>query len=181
MSDAATSGGPMSGAKRPDVHVRPEFVVETLGKADIGNVERKLSWIERAWNVNGVRKATILIGLVVAWQIYTVALDVEPLMFPRFSTSAEALWLSLIDSDLIRKIWFSISTLLIGYSVGLALSAALVLWASAQRLGADFLSTCTAMFNPLPARCCRSRCCGSGSAPRASSSSPSIPCSGRWR
>ena len=43
------------------------------------------------------------------------------------------------------------STLLIGYSVGLALSAALVLWASAQRIGADFLSTCTAMFNPLPA------------------------------
>ena len=156
MSDAATgggptSGGPMSDAKRPDIYIRPEFEVETLGEAEIGAVERKLSWIERAWNVNGVRKATILLGLVVAWQVYTVVLDVEPLMFPRFSTSAEALWLSLIDSDLIRKIWFSISTLLIGYSVGLALSAALVLWASAQRIGADFLSTCTAMFNPLPA------------------------------
>ena len=151
MSGAATGGGPMSGGKGPDIYIRPEFEVETLGEAEIGDVERKLSWIERAWNVNGVRKATILLGLVVAWQIYTVALDVEPLMFPRFSTSAEALWLSLVDSDLIRKIWFSISTLLIGYSVGLALSAALVLWASAQRIGADFLSTCTAMFNPLPA------------------------------
>ena len=146
MSGAAASGG-----KGPDVYVRPEFVVETLGEAEIGDVERKLSGLERAWNVNGVRKATILIGLVVAWQVYTVALDVEPLMFPRFSTSAEALWLSLIDSDLLRKIWFSVSTLLIGYTAGLALSAALVLWASAQRIGADFLSTCTAMFNPLPA------------------------------
>ena len=151
MSDAATGGGPMSGAKRPDIYIRPEFEVDTLGEADIGDVERKLSWIERVWNVNGVRKATILLGLVVAWQVYTVALDVEPLMFPRFSTSAEALWLSLVDSDLVRKIWYSVSTLLIGYSVGLALSAALVLWASAQRIGADFLSTCTAMFNPLPA------------------------------
>ena len=151
MSDAATGGGPISDAKRPDIYVRPEFEVDTLGEADIGDVARKLSWIERAWNINGVRKATILIGLVVAWQIYTVVLDVEPLMFPRFSTSAEALWLSLVDSDLLRKIWFSISTLLIGYSVGLALSAALVLWASAQRIGADFLSACTAMFNPLPA------------------------------
>ena len=138
-------------AKRPDIYVRPEFVMEALGEADVGDVERKLSWIERVWNVNGVRKATILIGLVVAWQVYTVVLDVEPLMFPRFSTSAEALWLSLVDSDLLRKIWFSISTLLIGYSVGLALSAALVLWASAQRIGADFLAACTAMFNPLPA------------------------------
>ena len=105
MSDAATGGGPMNGSKGPDIYVRPEFEVESLGKADIGDVERRLSWIERAWNINGVRKATILLGLVVAWQIYTVALDVEPLMFPRFSTSAEALWLSLIDSDLIRKIW----------------------------------------------------------------------------
>ena len=43
------------------------------------------------------------------------------------------------------------STLLIGYATGLALSAALVPWASAQRIGADFLSNCTAMFNPLPA------------------------------
>ena len=72
-------------------------------------------------------------------------------MFPRFTTSAAALWASLVDSGLIRKIWFSVSTLLIGYTVGLALSAALLLWASAQRIGADFLSTCTAMFNPLPA------------------------------
>ena len=72
MSDAATGGGPMSGAKRPDIYIRPEFEVDTLGEADIGDVERKLSWIERVWNVNGVRKATILIGLVVAWQIYTV-------------------------------------------------------------------------------------------------------------
>ena len=153
MSGAIDGNGAAAagGGKGPDLHVRPEFVVETLGKADIGDIERRLSWIERVWSVNGVRKATILLGLVFAWQVYTVVLDVEPLMFPRFSTSAEALWQSLVDSDLLRKIWFSISTLLIGYAVGLALSAALVLWASAQRIGADFLSTCTAMFNPLPA------------------------------
>ena len=89
---------------------------------------------------------------MVAWQVYTVALDVEPLMFPRFSTSAEALWLSLdrqrpdsqdlvLDQHPAHRL----------QRPGLALSAALVLWASAQRIGADFLSTCTAMFNPLPA------------------------------
>ena len=63
MSGATTSGGPMDGAppsnaprgdapssdaKRPDIYIRPEFEVETLGEAEIGDVERKLSWIERA-------------------------------------------------------------------------------------------------------------------------------------
>ena len=144
---SAAAGGPTG----PDIHIRPEFLVEELAKAEIGDVARELSRIERVWNVNGVRKAAILVGLVVAWQVYTVALDVEPLMFPRFTDSADALWWSLIDSDLLRKIWFSVSTLLIGYAAGLVLSAVLVLWASAQRIGADFLLACTAMFNPLPA------------------------------
>ena len=139
------------GPSGPDIHFRPEFVVETLDEAKVGDAARELSWIDRVWNINGVRKASILMGLVVAWQAYTVALDVEPLMFPRFTDSAAALWLALVDSDLLQKIWFSVSTLFVGYFAGLVLAAALVLWASAQRIGADFLSTCTAMFNPLPA------------------------------
>jgi len=57
MSGAATGGGPMNGAKGPEIDIRPEFEVETLGEAEIGDVERKLSWIERVWNVNGVRAA----------------------------------------------------------------------------------------------------------------------------
>ncbi|MDX1434553.1 MAG: ABC transporter permease [Gammaproteobacteria bacterium] len=133
------------------IHVRPEFVVDELPEAAIGDVARRLSLIERLWNVNGVRKATILLGLVVFWQLYTVIADVEPLMFPRFTSAAVALWDSLVYSDLLQKIWFSVSTLLIGYAVGMALSAALVFWATASRIGGDFLSTCTAMFNPLPA------------------------------
>ena len=92
----------------------------------LGDVARTLSWIERAWNVNGVRKAAILVGLLVAWQAYTVALDVEPLMFPRFSSSAEALMLPLVDGDLLRRISFSISTLDIGNATGLVLSTALL-------------------------------------------------------
>jgi NitT/TauT family transport system permease protein len=139
------------GAKSPEIHVRPEFVVEDLPTAAIGDVERRLSLVERLWNVDAVRKVTILIGLVVIWQAYTVIGDVEPLMFPRFSLAAAALWDSLVASDLLSKIWYTVSILLIGYSVGLGLTALLVLWASASRIGSDFLSTCTAMFNPLPA------------------------------
>lgn len=143
--------GTATGKQLPDIYVRPEFVVDDIETAAVGDVEHRLSLIERIWNINGVRKATILIGLVVVWQAYTVIGDVEPLMFPRFSDAAAAMWDSLVNSDLLEKIWFSVSTLLIGYAVGMALSAALVLWASASRIGSDFLSTCTAMFNPLPA------------------------------
>jgi NitT/TauT family transport system permease protein len=88
---------------------------------------------------------------VVLWQAYTVIFDVEPLMFPRFTTSAEALWDALVYGDLLSKIWFSIKVLIYGYAAGLAIAAVLVLWATASRIGSDFLATVTAMFNPLPA------------------------------
>jgi NitT/TauT family transport system permease protein len=135
----------------PHIHVRPEFEVADLRKAEIGDVAVPLSVAERLWNINGIRKATILIGLIALWQIYTVAADVEPLMFPRFTDSAVALWTSLVYSDLLSKVWFSIKVLIYGYSLGMAIAAVLVLWATASRIGSDFLSTTTAMFNPLPA------------------------------
>ena len=98
IDDTSTTG------KSPAVHIRAEFVVEELPEAELGDVARKLSPIERVWNIDGIRKATILLGLVVAWQVYTVLLDVEPLMFPRFTSAADALWDSLVNSDLPTKI-----------------------------------------------------------------------------
>ncbi len=142
---------PSTSAPSPVLHVRPEFEVSDLGKADISDVARPLSLPERLWNINGVRKATILFALVALWQGYTVIFDVEPLMFPRFSDSAVALWDSLFHSDLLDKIWFSVKVLAYGYSLGMVIAAVLVLWATASRIGSDFLSTVTAMFNPLPA------------------------------
>lgn len=136
---------------QPHVHVRPEFEVGNLGEAALSDVARPLSIVERVWNINGIRKLTILLGLVALWQAYTVVFDVEPLMFPRFSDSAVALYDSLINSDLVKKIWYSVKVLIYGYTLGMIIAAALVLWATASRIGGDFLSTVTAMFNPLPA------------------------------
>jgi len=135
----------------PDIYIRPEFVADDIGEAVISDVAQPLSLMERIWDINGVRKGAILLGLVVLWQAYTVIFDVEPLMFPRFTTSAEALWDALVYGDLLSKIWFSIKVLIYGYSAGLAIAAVLVLWATASRIGSDFLATVTAMFNPLPA------------------------------
>jgi len=135
----------------PELVIRPEFENTDIKDAHTGDIAVELSAFEKVWNINGVRKAVILLGLMVTWQVYTVALDVEPLMFPTFLIAAERLIVDLFTGTLIFKIWFSVKVLLIGYSAGMAIAAVLVLWATASRLGSDFIATATAMFNPLPA------------------------------
>ncbi len=140
-----------SDKKIPQLVIRDEFIADEIKDAHTGDVAVELSTLEKIWNINGVRKASILLGLVVIWQAYTVGFDVEPLMFPTFSFSLEKLIADLLSGNLPPKIWFSIKVLIIGYSAGMVIAAVLVLWATASRLGSDFIATATAMFNPLPA------------------------------
>lgn len=138
-------------AKRlPQLVIRPEYIADKLSTAYTGDVAVELSAIEKVWNVNGVRKAVILLGLVAAWQLYTIVMEVEPLLFPSFLASVERLWNDLTAGSLPGKIWFSIKVLLYGYGVGMAIATVLVLWATVSRFGSDFIATATAMFNPLP-------------------------------
>jgi len=131
--------------------VRPEFEVSDLKKAEIGSIARPLSMVERVSNINAVRKFTILLVIVAMWQAYTVIGDVEPLMFPTFTSTIVALYDSLVHGDLLMKIWTSVEVLVMGYAVGLGLAAVLTMFAVSTRIGSDFLSTVTSMFNPLPA------------------------------
>jgi NitT/TauT family transport system permease protein len=135
----------------PELVIRPEFEVSSLEKAQTGDVARKLSVFERIWNVDAVRKATILIGLAAVWQAYTVGFDVEPLMLPSFWSAFVRLYNDLFFGDLPAKIWFSIQVLVVGYSAGMAIASALTLWGTASRFGGDLISMASAMFNPLPA------------------------------
>ena len=98
----------------PEPVIRPEFINENIADAHTGEVARELSAIEKFWNINGVRKITILLGLVVTWQAYTVLMDVQPLMFPPFLDAAARLWQDLIHGDLSGKVWFSIKVLIYG-------------------------------------------------------------------
>ncbi|MCG8561401.1 MAG: ABC transporter permease subunit [Hyphomicrobiales bacterium] len=137
--------------KLPELVIRPEFEATDLQDAQIGDVARRLSPIERIWNNNGFRKALILLSLVAAWQTYTVVDDVEPLMFPRFTVALEALYQALFHGELISQIWYSVKVLFMGYGAGMAIAAVLVLWATVSRIGSDFIAMSSAMFNPLPA------------------------------
>jgi NitT/TauT family transport system permease protein len=86
----------------------------------------------------------------VLWQIYARHLD-SPLLLPTFRDTVAAWWDALASGLLLARIWVSIKVLLIGYSLGIAIAAALTTFAVSTRVGTDILTTLTAMFNPLPA------------------------------
>ena len=134
-----------------NITIRSEFVVDTLEAAQDVDVERRLSLLERISNVNAIRKLTILLGLVVIWEVYTWIGEVEPLLFPSFSASAAVLWETILSGLMLEKVWITMYVLIIGYAAGLFFAALLLVFAVMTRVGSDFLSTMTAMFQPLPA------------------------------
>lgn len=149
--ETQSSPGPRRAADTGVICFRPEFVNHDLQAARHVDVERDLSLFERITNINAVRKLSILLGLIVAWQLYTQLMKVEPLLFPTFVATAEAMWASLLSGELLIRLWASIEVLLIGYAMGLSLAALMLVFAVSSRIGSDFLSTMAAMFQPLPA------------------------------
>jgi NitT/TauT family transport system permease protein len=130
---------------------RPEFELPSVGKASTADVARPLSLAERLSNVDPIRKFTVLLGAIVLWEVYTRAAEVPPLIFPTFGDTIIALWKGFAVYDLGAQIWASISILLAGYAIGLAIGGVLSFIAVSSRFGSDVLGTLTAMLNPLPA------------------------------
>ena len=133
------------------VIIRSEYEHESLGKAGTGEVQRRLSWFERLSNIDSVRKYTVLVGVLVIWELYTIVADVPPLMFSSFSDTAAALVNALVNEGLLQNIWNSISTLFKGYVIGIGIAVVLVTLGVTTRFGTDLLTTLTAKLNPLPA------------------------------
>jgi len=138
-------------ANRAVVHVRSELEKADLPVAAVGDVERRLSLFERVSNFDPVRKLSVLVFVVVVWQLYTIIAQVPALIFPTFSSTVEALVNAFLNEGLLINVWNSLSVLLIGYAIGIAIAAVLVVLGVATRFGADLLTTLTAMLNPLPA------------------------------
>lgn len=130
---------------------RPEFERPSIGKANTADVARPLSVAERLSNMDPVRKFTVLLGAIVLWELYTRGAQVSSLIFPTFVETIVALWDGLVTYDLAAQIWASLSILLAGYAIGLAIGAALSFIAVSSRFGSDVLGTLTSMLNPLPA------------------------------
>lgn len=132
-------------------YVRKEFEGQQIGEAVIGDVERRLSVWERISNVDAVRKLSVLVTLVVAWELYTRISQINELMFPTFSATGTALYNALVNESLLINVWNSLSLLLTGYAIGISIASVLVVFGVWTRFGSDLLTTLTAMLNPLPA------------------------------
>lgn len=129
---------------------RPPIHREPLDSSQFGVVQKPLSTFEKLYNISALRKAFILVVLMVAWEVGARILNNE-LLFPTFSATVQALVTHLVQGDLFIKIWASLKVLLMGYAVGIALAAVLTAFGISSRIGTDFLETLTSMFNPLPA------------------------------
>ena len=129
---------------------RAEVLRQPVDSTTFGVVQKPLSTWEKVYNQGAVRKTFILVVLALAWEVYARILD-NPLLFPTFAATVDALWDGVRNGGLPGRAWFSIKLLAMGYSAGILLAAVLTVVAITSRIGTDFLETLTAMFNPLPA------------------------------
>ncbi|MFG1298570.1 ABC transporter permease [Xanthobacter sp. V3C-3] len=104
----------------------------------------------RVWQVTLVRRAVVLAGMAVIWQV-AATLQNNPLLFPTFTATASALVEALTHEDLLPAAIASLTVLVKGYALAVALGLAFVSVAIAVPFVREVLLTLTAMFNPLPA------------------------------
>jgi NitT/TauT family transport system permease protein len=136
--------------QKPTRAPRPEFEAELADATAIGDVERPLTVVERVVNNEAVQRLTILVVLIVVWELYARWLN-NDLLFPTFTETIKTFSKDIANGVLVDRTITSLRTLAIGYALGLALAAVLTTFAVATGVGTRILSTLTAMFNPLPA------------------------------
>ena len=123
---------------------------QVVGGDEVTEVERKLGFAERLWASGTFRKALILVLMAAAWQGYAIYRG-NPLLLPTLTETIDSGIESFRDGSLPTRAMISLKVLLTGYAIGIALAAALTVFAMSSRIGSDFLETAAAMFNPLPA------------------------------
>lgn len=111
------------------------------------------SWQERfgrIWSYTAVRRIIILAGLALLWQAAAVWQN-NPLLFPTFTSTMQALVEAVNHEDLIPSALVSLGVLVKGYFLAVALGLVLVSVAITIPFFKEVLLTLAAMFNPLPA------------------------------
>ena len=138
---------------RVEPPLRPEFEYPMSALAPAANadlVRAPRSLIQQWLHHDGLRKVLILVVLAIVWEVVGRWQDNE-LLLPTFSATMAAMWTDLANGQLPARMVTSLSVLLQGYFLGVALAFFLTTFAISTRLGRDVLSTLTSMFNPLPA------------------------------
>lgn len=132
------------------MHTVADAASHTDNHAAESAVERQLSLAERLWGNGAVRKTLLILVLALLWQVYATILD-NALLFPTLTDTLTTMMERIEDGTLPARALTSVKVLLMGYTAGILLAAALTMVAINTQVGTDFLETMTAMFNPLPA------------------------------
>jgi len=127
---------------------RPE-VEYALTDTDMGVAPRDISALSKIVNNTAFRRAVVLVVIALGWEATAWWMN-NPLLFPSLSDTFRALIDSTLDGTLPSRVRLSFETLLISYTCGVLVAAALTIFAVSTRVGVDVLSTLTAIFNPLP-------------------------------
>jgi NitT/TauT family transport system permease protein len=98
-----------------------------------------------------VRRAILLVALLVLWQAYVTLMDVSPLVFAAPLDVAEALVRGFADGRLVDASLVTLRVLGLGMLIGMTVAAILTTLATWTRIGQDILGLLTSMLNPLPA------------------------------
>ena len=98
-----------------------------------------------------MRKAAVVLALLVVWEAGTRLFAVSPLLFPPASAVLLAFARALASGEIPGYAGQSLKVLLTGMAIGAGIALALTTLAVTTRLGAEILETLTSMFNPLPA------------------------------
>ena len=129
---------------------RPEFEHPPIEIGGNIQYERPLPLASRMIRSDSAQRVAILVGLVAVWELYALFLN-NPLLFPAFSETIRVLAEDITSGFLPARVQSSLTTLAMGYALGLACAGVFTALAVATEVGARLLSTLTAMFNPLPA------------------------------
>jgi NitT/TauT family transport system permease protein len=98
-----------------------------------------------------MRKASIVLALLIVWEAGTRLFAVSPLLFPPASAVLLAFGRALASGEIPGYAGQSLKVLLTGMAIGAGIALVLTTLAVTTRLGAEILETLTSMFNPLPA------------------------------
>jgi len=129
--------------------IRPEYEVPLTPLTAVP-LQRKLPLAQRLWQQSWLRKSLILILLALLWELLARWQN-NDLLLPGFVQTAQAFVDGVVSGELLEKVGISLQVLIKGYLIGIAMAFVLTTLAVSTQLGRDFLSTLTAMFNPLPA------------------------------
>lgn len=105
----------------------------------------------RGGRMTAARKAGIVLVLILLWEFYTRAFDMNPRLLPKASEVAVNFAGHLASGELFSYAWSTLKVLLLAQVLAVLLATALSGIAVTIRVGRDLLEVLTAMLNPLPA------------------------------